>query len=116
MGGITPRHQVLVNAIGYSSAMLLDPAEGQRAIPLWLVGESALPQWLSKLDPASAAWLNRHGFQAERARVMTVPEPIDLVAPAVAGLGALGDTAPPSLWGGAACAERRPAGLYTLAT
>ena len=84
--------------------MLLDRAEGQSATPLWLVAESALPQWLSKLDPAAASWLSRHGFQAERARVMTVPGPAGSVAAAVAGLGAQAETAPPSLWDGAACA------------
>ncbi len=96
--------------------MLLDHAEGQSATPLWLVGESTLPQWLSRLDPAAAVWLTRHGFQAERARVMTVPGPLGGIAAAVAGLGAQSDIAPPSLWDGAVCAERLPAGLYALAT
>jgi leucyl aminopeptidase len=95
--------------------MLLDRAEGQSATPLWLVGESALPHWLARLDPAGAAWVTRHAFQAERARVMTVPGPAGGVASAVAGLGAQPETAQPSLWDGAACAERLPAGLYALA-
>jgi leucyl aminopeptidase len=95
--------------------MLLDRAEGQSAIPLWLVGESALPQWLARLDPAAAAWLSGHGFQAERSRVMTVPGPAGAIAAAVAGVGAQPETAQPSIWDGAACAERLPAGVYALA-
>jgi hypothetical protein len=67
--------------------MLVERAEGQNAIPLWLVGESALPRWLARLDPAGAAWLNGHGFQAERARVVTVPGPFGSIAAAVAGSG-----------------------------
>ena len=96
--------------------MLLDPAESQGAIPLWLVAESQLARWREQLDPPGAAWIARHGFQAERARVMTIPGAQGDVVAAVAGLGALGDAGQLSLWDAAACAERLPAGRYALAT
>ncbi len=95
--------------------MLIDRAEGQGATPLWLVSESMLPKWLGGIDKAGAAWLSAHGFQAERARVLAVPAPAGGIAAAVLGLGTLADAAQPSLWDGAACAERLPAGTYALA-
>ncbi len=92
-----------------------DPADRKDAIPLWLVTEGGLPAWLAGLDAAGAAWLNGHAFQAERARVLTLPGPRGVVAAAVAGLGSLADAAQLSMWDGAACAERLPAGTYVLA-
>ena len=96
--------------------MLLDPAESKDAIPLWLVTEMQLPTLLARLEGPGAVWLQGHGFQAERARVMTIPGPKGVVAAAVAGLGSLSDSAQLSLWDAAACAERLPAGNYALAT
>ena len=95
--------------------MLLDAAGSQDATPLWLLSESQLPGFLGQLDVAGVAWLAGHGFQAERARVMTIPGPRGEVAAAVFGLGSLSESAAPSLWDGAACAERLPAGNYALA-
>ena len=95
--------------------MLIDRAEAGAATPLWLVGESTLPKWLAGLDKAAAGWLGAHGFQAERARVATVPNADGGVSAAVLGLGALIDPSQPSMWDGAAAAERLPAGTYTLA-
>jgi leucyl aminopeptidase len=95
--------------------MLLHAADTKGAVPLWLVSESELPGFLSRLGAPGVAWLEAHGFQAERARVMTIPGPRGEVSAAVAGLGALGEGAPPTLWDGAACAERLPAGHYALA-
>ena len=96
--------------------MLLNPAESKGAIPLWLVTEAELPRWLAKLDATGSTWLRSNGFQAERARVMTVPGANGAIAAAVVGLGNLPDAAQPSVWDAAACAERLPAGNYALAT
>jgi leucyl aminopeptidase len=96
--------------------MLPHGVESQGATPLWLVAESQLARWREQLDPAAAAWLTRHGFQAERARVMTIPGARGEVVAAVAGLGTLADPTEASLWDGAACAERLPPGQYALAT
>jgi len=94
--------------------MLLPAADSKDAIPLWLVSESQLPGFLSRLEAPSVAWLAAHAFQAERARVLTIPGPRGALAAAVVGLGAASESAP-SLWDGAACAERLPAGRYALA-
>ena len=96
--------------------MLLASTEAAGAVPLWLTTESQLPKLLEQLGPAAATWLKIHGFQAERARVLTIPGPAGGVAAAVAGLGALPEDAALSLWDAAACAERLPAGPYRLAT
>src|SRR5712672_939648 len=93
--------------------MLLPAADSKEAIPLWLVSESQLPGFLSRLDAPGVAWLAAHAFQAERARVLTIPGPGGGVAAAIAGLGPASESAP-SLWDGAACAERLPAGRYAL--
>lgn len=95
--------------------MLIDEVESKDAIPLWLVSESQLPGFLGRLEAPGVAWLEGHGFQAERARVMTIPGPRGEVAAAIVGLGSLSEAAPPSLWDAAACAERLPAGNYALA-
>ena len=85
-------------------------------MPLWLVAESQLAQWRERLGAPGAAWVARHGFQAERARVVTIPDARGELAAAAMGLGPQGDAARPSIWDGAACAERLPAGKYALAT
>ncbi len=94
--------------------MLLPAADAKDAIPLWLVAESQLAGFLGRLNPQAVAWLVAHGFQAERARVVTIPGPGGALAAAVAGLGPASESAP-SLWDAAACAERLPAGRYALA-
>ena len=113
--------------------MTLVSAATPHAVPLWLVTEAQWPAFLrqpslGQIGPAGAAWLTAHHFQAERARVLTIPgdavanpdgplaNPGGAIAGAVAGLGALVDAAQVSLWDGAACAERLPAGVYALAT
>ena len=96
--------------------MLLGSDHEAAAIPLWLVTEAGLAQFLAQLEAPAAAWLRSHGFQAERARVLTIPGGQGGVAAAVAGLGALPDAALVSVWDAAACAERLPAGSYALAT
>src|SRR5258706_14563867 len=96
--------------------MLLGSESRSAAVPLWLVTEGQLPQLLAQLDPPAAAWLRSHGFQAERARMMTAPDGQGGIAAAVGGLGSLADPSQLSLWDAAACAERLPAGNYALAT
>jgi leucyl aminopeptidase len=95
--------------------MLLHAAPSKAAVPLWLVSEAELPGFLGRLEAPGVAWLAGHGFQAERARVITIPGPRGEISAAVAGLGSLGEGAPPALWDGAACAERLPSGNYVLA-
>ena len=94
--------------------MLLQPGECKDATPLWLVSESQLPAFLSQLEPQAVAWLSAHSFQAERARVISIPDSHGAIVAAIAGLGP-GSEAAGSLWDAAACAERLPAGRYVLA-
>jgi leucyl aminopeptidase len=96
--------------------MLLEGIESEGAVPLWLVAESQLAEWRERLPAPGAAWVTRHSFQAERARVVTIPDSRGELAAAAMGLGPQGDPACPSIWDGAACAERLPAGKYALAT
>jgi leucyl aminopeptidase len=96
--------------------MLLDGSESQGATPLWLVAESQLARWREQLGGPGAAWVARQGFQGERARILAIPGPQGEMAGAVAGLGPIADPAQPSIWDGAACAERLPSGKYVLAT
>jgi len=104
------------------AAAVLEPAEAELATPLWLVAEAELPAFLDQLEPTAAAWLRGHAFQAERARVMTLPGRPEVagaapaIAGAVAGLGSLPEAAQLTLWDGAACAERLPGGRYALQT
>jgi len=95
--------------------MLLDRADATPATPLWLVAEPQLARWRERLDAAGAAWVARHAFQGERARVLAIPGAHGEVAAAVAGLGSVADASGASIWDGAACAERLPAGTYALA-
>src|SRR5579862_7414845 len=95
--------------------MLLHAAPSKAAVPLWLVSEAELPGFLGRLEAPGVAWLAAYGFQAERARVITIPGPRGEISAAVAGLGSLGAGAPPALWDGAACAERLPSGNYVVA-
>src|SRR5712675_1060739 len=94
--------------------MLLGSESRSTAVPLWLVTEGQLPQFLAQLDPPAAAWLRSHGFQAERARIMTIPGGQGGIAAAVGGLGTLANPSQLSLWDAAACAERRPATTRSL--
>src|SRR5258706_3362272 len=96
--------------------MLLGSETRSAAVPLGCVTEGRLPQLVAQLDPRAAGWLRSHGFQAERARMMTAPDGQGGIAAAVGGLGSLADPSQLSLGDAAACAERLPAGTYALAT
>ncbi len=83
-------------------------------MPLWLVNEAGLPAFLAQLSGAQAAWLKNQGFQAERARVVAIPDERGAVAAAVAGLGSASSLAALNLWDAASLPERLPAGRYRL--
>jgi leucyl aminopeptidase len=90
--------------------------EGSRAesSALHLVSERDLPAWLALQPEPTQRWLRLHGFKAERARVLALPE-IDGRSPVVLGLGALASPSDIDPWLGAAAAERAPPGDYRLA-
>lgn len=96
------------------NATLVNPDLADSAVPLWLVSEAGLPAFLTQLTAAQAAWLRNQGFQAEKGRVVTIPDERGAVAAAVAGLGPASGNAPANLWDAAPLPERLPAGRYRL--
>ena len=70
------------------SSHLLSEAESGGARPLWLIGEQGLKGWLEVQPPAVRSWVTAQGFQAERHRVLLVPDSAgDGIAGALVGLG-----------------------------
>ena len=126
--GITARHQGLVNAESLTcprrrlvklaplNASLLKPDQTESAVPLWLASESTLAEVLAALAPAQATWVRNQGFQAEKGRIVAIPDAQGAVCGALAGLGPLQNLAALSLWEAAALPERLPAARYRLAT
>jgi leucyl aminopeptidase len=86
------------------------PANDSTSVPLWLLYDDELEAWRDTQPPRVAAWLDEHGFKAERHRVVAVPNAggaLDLV---VGGLGKRQGGL--SLWHGAGLAERLPPRRY----
>ena len=88
----------------------------QEALPLWLLPESSVDEWLAQSAPATALWVRAHQFTGERHRVLAVPGPDGRVAGALLGLGNLASLEALNLWHAAPLAERLPPGAWRLAT
>jgi len=86
------------------------------ARPLWLVTESGLAAWAASQPALVASWVQAHGFQAERHRVLTLPGAEGGIQGAVAGLGPLRGPDELTVWHAAAVQDRLPPGDYVLAT
>jgi leucyl aminopeptidase len=86
------------------------------ARPLWLVTEGELAAWTASQPAAVAVWMQAHGFQAERHRVLTLPDTEGGIRGAVAGLGPLRTLDELTVWHAAALQDRLPPGDYVLAT
>lgn len=82
---------------------------GAAAIPLWLLREADVAAFKATQPPATASWLEHHGFVGERHRVVVLPDGGGGVAGAVAGVGALADWSQLAWWQVAALIERLPA-------
>jgi leucyl aminopeptidase len=91
------------------SDLLLRAAETD-ALPLWLLPEAALDQWLATQPPAIAQWTRASRFKADRNRLLLLPQADGSPLGAVLGLGKLLDLADVSLWHSAGIADRLPAG------
>jgi leucyl aminopeptidase len=76
---------------------------------------SELPAWLESQSSELAGWVRAHGFQAERHRVLTLPDATGALGGALLGLGALRTAEDLTLWHVAGLPERLPPGDYTLA-
>ena len=86
------------------------------ARPLWLLTQAELPRWLASQPRAVASWIEAHAFQAERHRVLTLPDADGAIRGALAGLGPLPTVDALTVWHAAALPDRLPAGEYELAT
>jgi leucyl aminopeptidase len=93
--------------------MFTESAAG--ATPLHLVTETGLAALLARLGEMASAWAHAQGYQAERGRVLALPDARGRIVAALYGLGSVPDAGRPYLWDGAGCAERLPAGNYQLA-
>jgi leucyl aminopeptidase len=94
--------------------LLLDTAA--ESCPLWLLSESELPQWLAQQPDPVANWVRAQGFQAERHRVLLLPDRTGTVGGAIAGLGALPKLDDLRLWHAAGLSERLSPQTYRLVT
>ncbi|MFT3905058.1 MAG: leucyl aminopeptidase family protein [Steroidobacteraceae bacterium] len=90
-----------------------DPASARA---LWLVTEPRLQTLRSTLDEPAQRWLAAQNFQAERQRVLPLPDASGAVESCLIGLGTLAGADALSLWDGAALPERLPPGVYRVAT
>jgi leucyl aminopeptidase len=86
------------------------------SLPLWLLSDTELPQWLTEQPADVAAWVRANAFQAERHRVLALPGAGGAIAGAVVGLGTLGLPADIKLWHAAGLADRLPSYTYHLAS
>jgi leucyl aminopeptidase len=93
---------------------LLAPATAT-SLPLWLLRECDVAAFKGTQPPAVRAWLEQHGFQGERHRVLPLPGADGSIAGALAGVGNLTDWSRLSLWHVAGLPERLPAADYHLA-
>ena len=93
--------------------LLIEPTAESR--PLWLLSEADLPGWLAAQPAESAAWVRANGFQAEKHRVLGIPDARGRVAAAVLGLGALRSLDELRLWHSAGLSDRLPPGPWHLA-
>lgn len=92
------------------SDLLLRAAEAE-ALPLWLLPETAIDEWLASQPAAVTQWSKASGFKGERHRMLLTPGRDGAPSGAVLGLGRLVDLADISLWHCAGLADRLPAGI-----
>ncbi|HSC06311.1 MAG TPA: leucyl aminopeptidase family protein, partial [Steroidobacteraceae bacterium] len=90
---------------------LLLRVANDNALPLWLVAEGNLEEWLATQPAASVRWIQGSGFKGERHRCLLLPGSDGAAAGAVLGLGKLTGPADLSLWHTAGLADKLPAGL-----
>jgi leucyl aminopeptidase len=84
--------------------------------PIWLVTEAAMPRFLAAQGPASRAVLSAQNFNAERHRVMLLPnEAGDPTAAVVLGLGELASLELLRWWHVAGLPDKLPVGRYHFA-
>ena len=99
------------------SSHLLNEAESGGARPIWLVGEQGLRAWLEVQPLAVRSWVTAQGFQAERHRVLLVPDARRATALPVRcwDWGTTRISASPPSGRSAGLPDRLPAGRYRFA-
>ena len=83
-----------------------------QALPIHLLQDSQLADWLAGAPEHTRCWLQAQGFKAERGRWLAIPADSGTTAAIVAGLGGGQGSL---LWLAAGLADRLPAGDYQLA-
>ncbi len=101
-------HSTLVSV---ESLLSPDTADSR---PLWLVTEAGLQEWLARQPASAAAWVRANGFQAERNRVLAIPEEGGGIGGALVGLGPLRHPEEIKLWHAAGLSDRLPPQTYHL--
>ena len=85
-----------------------DPSDA--AVPVWPVTTEICDAWIASLPQAQSAWLSAHNFEAQRGKVLTLPDAEGGVAGVAFGLGKGG--AEGRIFGDAALSL--PAGAYRI--
>jgi leucyl aminopeptidase len=93
-----------------SASDLLLRVATDNAVPLWVVAEGAVDEWLATQPAPSAQWTHAAGFKGERHRFLLLPKADGSPAGAVLGLGKLAGPVDFSLWHTAGLADKLPAG------
>ena len=100
-------HGVLPTRAGVDSP---DPV-----LPLWLVTESSLAEWLGAQPAATGTWVRQQQFAADKHRVLALPAADGRLAGALAGLGKLHSLDALTPWHAAGLPDRLPGGTWQLA-
>lgn len=98
------------------NALFLLPNDTADALPVSLVSEASLTEFVSRQSDAVRSWLLAQHFNGERNRLLVLPDAQGRLAGAVFGLGATENSTALGLWQAAALADRLPAGRWHCAT
>lgn len=98
------------------TADLISTESSAGSLPLWLLPEAAVDNWLARQPAALAQWVRSNQFAGERHRVLLLPDAQGRVGGALMGLGGLASADALCLWHAAPLADRLPAGRWHIAT
>jgi leucyl aminopeptidase len=94
-----------------AAADLMPGVAPASAVPLWLIAEGAVDDWLAAQSAATGQWTRAAGFKGERHRFLLLPAPDGSPAGGVLGLGKITGPDDLSLWHSAGLADKLPAGV-----
>lgn len=93
---------------------LIDDTGTTGAVPLWLASEAGFAALSATWTPEQIAWSHSQGYNAERHKLLLLPDSHGALAGAVWGLGSLAHLDELSLWDAAPLSDRLPAATYRL--